>query len=289
MVGPPRAAPGRVGLRMTGTLFSLFQAACVVVVIVTLLVMVRARPAADVLVEYAALAVSGFIGEETCISFYGFYEYAPGWHLRVHHVPLLIPLIWPLVILSARDVVRSLLPALGVGSRALAVAVAVVLDATLMEVLSVRAGLWSWAEPGLLGVPVIGLLGWGFFAAGVSLALDGARSRGARAAATIVLGPLVTHALILACWWGLFRYAWRSDLDGFGLAAHAAFALAVTVVVGRARRSGRGIDRSVWLPRVAATSLFVAVFLVTARPISGQGLVLGMTSLPYLVGLRLRA
>ena len=53
--------------------------------------------------DYVALAVAGYLGEQSCISLYHFYRYSSLWTLRVIDVPLLVPLIWPLVVMSARD------------------------------------------------------------------------------------------------------------------------------------------------------------------------------------------
>jgi hypothetical protein len=273
---------------MTGAAFTVFQIACVIVVAGTLYAMTRRRSAASVVGDYAALALAGFVGEETCIAFYGHYSYAAGWHLRVDHVPLLIPLIWPLVILSARDVVRSLFPDLGIGPRAAVVACAVVLDAALIEVLSVRAGLWTWVEPGLLDVPVVGLFGWGFFALGASVALDALEGRPARIAAVLVAGPLATHVLLLASWWGLFRWTLRTDLGAVGLVAHAAFCGAVTLAVLRARGRGHAVEPAVWWPRAGATALFVVIYAWAARDSWKHGVVLAATAAPYLLALRFR-
>src|SRR5512144_2521390 len=85
-----------------------FEAACTLVIIVALAAMARRRPARDLILDYAALALAGFLGEETCVALYAHYAYAAGWHARLHHVPALVPLIWPLVVLSARDVASSL-------------------------------------------------------------------------------------------------------------------------------------------------------------------------------------
>ena len=135
---------------------SLFEAACVFVIVVTLAMTARARPARGLLADYFVLAAAGWVAEQSCIQAYRFYSYAEAWSIHVGDVPLLVPLIWPLVILSARDVVSSLWP----GARRwspLLVGAVVAFDASLVEVVAVRAGLWSWTEPGHLGVPVIGI------------------------------------------------------------------------------------------------------------------------------------
>lgn len=235
-----------------------FEIACIVVVALTVATMARARPLSALLRDYAALAVAAWIGEDTSIALYRFYAYAPGWDAHVHHVPILVPLIWPLVVLSARAVVSELWPELG-WARALVVGAVVVFDASLVEVVAVRAGLWSWAEAGHLGVPIIGIAGWGYFAAGADVAL----SRG-RPIAALAAGPIATHALVLGTWWGLFRWTLRGPLGSastVGLVVLSALALGAVL---RQRRRGRAIPLDVAMPRMIAASLFVALLLTTA-------------------------
>lgn len=242
--------------------FPLFECACVVVVVLTLAAMARARRPGELLREYAALSVAAFVGEDTCVAIYRFYAYAPGWHLRVHHVPLLVPLIWPLVVLSARDVVSSLWPTLG-RWRAVAVAALVAFDASLVEVVAVRAGLWSWAEGGHLGVPIIGILGWGYFAFGADLALSSLRAR-----AAVAFAPLAAHALILATWWSVFRWTLRGPLGAASSIGVGAIGVAALVAVVVARRRARSIPLGIAAPRMIAAGLFVAL-LLSAAPFDG--------------------
>ncbi len=236
-----------------------FEIACVIVVALTLWAMSRARDVGALLRDYAALAVAAWVSEDTSIAFYGFYTYAPGWHLHVHHVPVLVPLIWPLVVLSAREVVSRLWPDMRAW-RPLAVGAVVAFDASLVEVVAVRAELWSWAEAGHLGIPLIGILGWGYFAAGAELAL----ARG-RPGLAILTGPLATHVLVLLTWWGLFRWTLRGPLGVssiVGLVVAAALAL---VVVLRRRRAGpHALPLDLAMPRMIAASLFVVLLVMTA-------------------------
>ena len=235
-----------------------FEIACVVVVALTLATMSRAREVRALLRDYAALAVAAWIGEDTSIALYRFYTYAPGWHLHVHHVPLLVPLIWPLVVLSAREVVARLWPDLR-GWRPVVVGAVVAFDASLVEVVAVRAGLWSWAEAGHLGIPLIGIAGWGYFAAGADLAL----ARG-RASLAIVTGPLATHAGILLTWWGLFRWTLRGPLGAYSLVGFAGGAAVLLALVLSRRRAGYAITLDLAMPRMIAASLFVVLLVMTA-------------------------
>lgn len=256
----------------------------------------RAGARSSLLADYLSLAVAGFLGEETCILFYRYYTYADSWHLRVHHVPLLVPLIWPLVILSARDTATAVLPLASSGREGphgatsptrqsairigLLTGAVVIFDAALIEVLSVRAGYWWWAEPGHLGVPIIGILGWGFFAAPAMIVLS-TRHR-LRHLAMLVVAPLATHALLLATWWGFFRWCWRRDLGGLSLIGLGFLSLAAATLV---LLRGRPLPLMVAAPRLAATALFVVVFWLVARDSSALWICLGAAALPYLVSM----
>ena len=138
---------------------AVFQPLCLLTLVIAVAVMARlqARTLGAFFTAYAVLGLAAFIGEDTCIRLYRFYAYAPGWWLRVDQVPLLVPLIWPLVVLSADEVGR----ALGVPRRWAPVWAlgCVTVDASLVEVVAVRAGYWSWAERGHLDVPLLGILG----------------------------------------------------------------------------------------------------------------------------------
>jgi hypothetical protein len=246
----------------------LFEVACVIVVVLTLFLMARRQPIEDLLTDYAALAVAGFIGEETCVRFYAYYHYAPSWHLRLDCVPVLVPLIWPLVILSARDVAASVWPTI-TKWRPLVVLAIVAFDASLVEVIAVRAGFWSWADQGHLGVPILGILGWGYFALGADWALSGRfssrePSRVARFLSVVVFAPLMTHALIQLTWWGFFRWAQRNPLGPASLWGLAGLSAVILVLVIRARRRGGAIPLAIAGPRMVAAGLFFVLLVSTA-------------------------
>jgi hypothetical protein len=240
-----------------------FEIACVAVIVATLAVMARRTPPRALLADYALLAAAGWLGEQSSISAYHFYTYGAQWDAHVFDVPALVPLIWPLVILSARDVASGLFPRAGTLARAAIVGALVTFDASMVEVVAVRAGLWSWAERGHLEVPLIGILGWGYFAAGVELVL--AEARGARRLLALASGPLLTHALILATWWGLFRWTLRGDLGRGSLYGFVALTAAFVIAILRAKARGDGMPLSVAGPRVLAAGLFF-VLLVRVAP-----------------------
>lgn len=259
-----------------------FELACVGVIALTLVIMSRRRPQRELLARYGELALAGYLGEQSSIALYRFYTYADGWHARLGDVPLLVPLIWPLVVLSAEEVAASMAPALSGARRAALVALIVVVDASMVEVIAVRAGLWSWAEAGHLGVPIIGILGWGCFAFGASVARGGALLR-------LVATLLVMHALILATWWGLLRWTLRGELGSASAWAVLLIGLVLATLAAKARARGDGIPLSVAGPRLAAAALFFALLAIVAPRDAPLWLHSAAVALPYLVATRFSA
>ena len=266
---------------------AVFELACVAIVLLTLFAMARLQPATILLADYGALAVAAWVGEETCIAAYQHYAYSSAWHARLDLVPALVPLIWPLVILSARGVVTSLAPGITAARRAALVGALVIIDASLVEVIAVRAGLWTWAEGGHLGVPVVGIVGWGLFAAAADAVL--ASGRRFRHASLVVLAPLATHALLVASWWAFFRWAWRGDLGDRSVAAVALLGLALAVGALRLRRDGRAIPRDVAAPRMLAAGLFATEWLLVAPTDVRLCAHVAAVALPYVLATELRA
>ncbi len=178
--------------------------------IVALYVVTRARlddRPSTFLRRLVLLSGAAWLGESTCISLYGYYAYEPApWSLWLGQVPLFIPLIWPSVVVSADDIARHVAPR----ARLPVAATLVLLDASLMEPIAVRAGLWRWSADGLFEVPVIGIFGWSFFAlACLALfqALDRSRSPALMDTAVLFVGPAFTHLALVATWWLFFKWS----------------------------------------------------------------------------------
>ncbi len=190
----------------------LLQIACLAIV-ATFLVF-RARLEAEPLSLFRRLfllALAAWAGEDTCIRAYGFYEYSESWWLFLDKVPLLIVLIWPIVIQSARDLGTCLWAGRDRPTErrvALTVFGLVLADASLIEPISVQSGLWRWTEPGIFSVPPIGIVGWAFFAAIAVFLFERAawRHRPWQEALVLVIAPAGTHLLLLVSWWGAFRW-----------------------------------------------------------------------------------
>ena len=166
--------------------------------------------------RFALLAMAAWATEETCIRLYGFYGYSPGWRLVLGEVPLAVTVVWPVVILSARDLARALAPGGGPVRVAAGCAGLVFADAALIEPVAVCSGLWSWTEPGLFGVPPVGVLGWALFTGLAAAWLERSAERGVAAdLALLIVVPLGTHALLLASWWGALRWV-SAEIPAWG-------------------------------------------------------------------------
>jgi hypothetical protein len=237
--------------------------------IVILFIVVRAqfgeRPR-RFLWRLAILVVASWVVEDSVISAYHFYSYHPDWSLFVHHVPLAIVLIWPIVIHSGWELARSLL-ARRAGERGHMRRVVtlggclVLADAALIEPIAVSSKLWSWHEPGLFDVPPIGILGWAYYAAVCMIVFEWAEHRSAASRMewiAIFVAPAVTHLALLGSWWGMFRWInqpldpWPFVVVAWGLALGLA---ARSLMVGARRR----VRLREILSRVPAAVFFFAL------------------------------
>jgi hypothetical protein len=210
--------------------------------------------------ELGLLCVASWVAEETHLLFYGFYAYSSQWSIFLGHVPLLVVLIWPLVIHSARALASQLLPGRH-GSIPFAAAAIVFTDASLMEPVAVRAGLWTWSEPGLFSVPPVVIFGWSYFALMCNISLSRTSSeRGLRdqILSLTVLTPLCTHLLILASWWGGLR--WLSRPLSPGPAVAAAWVLSILLVVKIVKAgTGKSVGKETLLLRIPGAFFFFTV------------------------------
>jgi hypothetical protein len=216
------------------------------------------------------IAAAAWLAEDSCIRLYGFYTYqaasspTPGpprgeWHGYLDRVPALIALIWPLVVLSAQALARHLAPGAGARRFALLVGALVVSDAAFIESVAVRAGLWRWSEPGIFGVPVIGILGWGLFAAAVTYCLE--RLRPGRRWVALLLAPAMTHAALLASWWGALRWVPRPLPDTAAAAVALGVSAVLTARVLRSRGAARRVPASELCARLSAAGLFFVLLV----------------------------
>lgn len=225
------------------------------------------------LVRLLLIGCGAFLAEESCIRLYSFYDYSDDWWVKVGHVPLLVLMIWPVVIHSAHALARQLLsppsrPADGVLRVAIAAGLLVLTDAALIEPVSVYAGLWHWNEPGLFGVPPIGVIGWGLFAAICAGTFGWADKRSRVWDITVIPATLLgTHLLLLLVWWGGLRYV-STMLPGLPAAGVViAISVALSTCLWRSG-TGRRICRWDLLLRIPA-ALFFGALLITWWPVPG--------------------
>ncbi len=221
------------------------------------------------------IGAGAVLGEETCIAWYRFYDYAPGWSLKVIHVPVMVGCIWPAVVLSARQVAGLL--AVTPTRRTLGVAGLVFFDATLVEAVSVASGLWTWEEGAVFGVPIIGLVGWAAYSAWAALAVD----RNAPWLARLLVPAALTHVVLLTTWWGGLRWGLRAPLPAtvlWTVSTLGALALAWHWWPKRGR-----VPLAIMGPRALAALLF---FGLVARAAQGAQDLVWFTlpfALPYIL------
>jgi hypothetical protein len=272
----------------------LFQAICLAVLALAYAVTWMTTPRAErrtLLTTIVAIAFGAWLAEDTAILRYRFYAYPDWWWLKLDEVPALVIAIWPVVVISSRAVVTRLWPGLAGWRLAAAVGLAVTLDATLIETIAADASLWRWAEGGYLGVPLIGMLGWGAYAAAIVFALD-FRPRGF--AMPVWASPLIalalTHALLVAMWWGGFRWFARGDLPlSLAWVALGAGALFGALLFMR-RREGRLVGAAVSLTRMLAASVFVVLLMHSdTERTDALWIHLGAVALPYLASVDWRS
>jgi len=220
--------------------------------------------------DYLSLSVAAWLAETSCIRLYGFYSYDPSWALFADVTPVLILLIWPVVILTARALVKSI-PFLE-RSPSLSTGLVVLADAALIEAVAVAAGLWSWSEPGLFGVPPIGVLGWGLFATvAVRCGLIGASDDDADSGVLDALMGVtavvaLTHLGLLACWWGALRWL-NAPLPDSAVAAVAWILSATTTTLVLSRRLRCNGARALLDRLPGALFFFVLLARLEAAPV----------------------
>ena len=258
---------------------NLFQLLCIPVLIAAYRAMWKIDPRAT---AYAPVIIlSSWICEGTSIAWYHFYQYPGFWWLRIGNVPALVPFIWPMVILTGREVIRRLWPNLG-RREALAVGALVFLDASLIEVTAVQCGLWSWNVPGYLGVPLMGIVGWSVFAVLISLPLtdpgEKRKSPGWKGQYFfgLIIVPIAVHVWLIALWWGFFRWFMRGSWFWIYCLAIAA----VTLVILKKRRTYR-VPMKIALVRMLAASVFVVLLLFTSPFNLPVWLHMSMLAVPY--------
>ncbi len=246
----------------------LFELAGISIVVFYVMPHVLKQPEGEhFLLRIVLVSAAAWMAEEGCILMYEFYGYSSKWNFSLDHIPLLVIVAWPVVIHSAWDLASQML---GSGHRLVPLAAGgiVLTDATLIETVAVRCGLWSWNEPGIFHVPPIGVLGWAYFAFLCILLFEERRRRNAtnRFSLLILALPVIgTHLLLLITWWGALR--WVNIPVGPRLAAGSAWALSLLLVYAILRnRTGTRVERKTLFLRLPA-----ALFIYTLLALNASG------------------
>lgn len=250
------------------------QIACITIVLVYLVGRFRMDPQPRIAAaRLALLSIASWVGEDSVIRAYHFYQYDPGWWLFIDQVPLLIVVIWPIVIDSAGRLAEYLVVEPGWASRRRAIAAPllgaafVLADASLIEPVAVRSSLWSWNAPGVFHVPPIGILGWAIFAFPALMLirqLDAGGPRSWLAWTTPVLAPIATHLMLLACWWGAFRWI-NHPVDSDAAVAVGWLVLGGLSILSWAAALRRMVPVSELVARVPAASFFFVLLALHGR------------------------
>jgi uncharacterized membrane protein len=229
----------------------ILELACLAIVALFVAVRSRRDPSPRAfMARLGLLALASFLAEDTVIRAYGFYAYeTERWSLFLDRVPLMIVLIWPVVIHSAWDLSRHV-----PGPRVWIASAIVLFDASLIEPIAVRAGLWRWTEPGLFDVPPIGVFGWAVFAFFAILCFE--RGRGALAPIIATAG---SHLVLVASWWIFFRWV-NVDLPAWPFVV-ALWCLSIALV----RFARTSIPRIELGVRIPAALFFFALLALYGR------------------------
>ncbi|MCA9564204.1 MAG: hypothetical protein KC561_11980, partial [Myxococcales bacterium] len=130
-------------------------------------------------------------------------------------------------------------------------------------------------------VPLIGLVGWGFYGALASLWLDRAERGPLFLSWSWVVNVVLAHLLLIVAWWGALRWMLRFEFGQPGMVVFGAIAALYAMAIWR---SGRRVGPTFVIPRIMATSVFVALVLSGAVQYPELLWVhLGLTALPYLL------
>jgi hypothetical protein len=211
--------------------------------------------------RFITLSAASWVSEEAAIQIFQFYHYNPAWRLFLGHVPVLVIVAWPAVIYSEWELATQLL----VEKKSLipsAAAIIVWFDASLIEVIAVKAGLWSWRIPGIFGVPLIGIFGWAYFTYLSVLLLEKKKEKKGLITdmLAIFIFPVIgTQGLLLGTWWIFFRWI-HSPIHPMVAAGTAWIVSLFLVLVVLQDRLGISIERRILTIRILP-SLFFTILL----------------------------
>ena len=158
--------------------------------------------------QFLFTAAAAWMAEESSIRLYSIYAYSPVWNFFIADVPLVVVVVWPALIHSAIALSSFLLTPNSRYIHLLAGGI-VLTDAMLIEPISAGFNLWQWYQPGMFGVPIIGILGWAyftFFSAGFFVSIDLPRGIKLKSPFMLVVAVIGTHLLLLISYWVFFKW-----------------------------------------------------------------------------------
>lgn len=214
----------------------------------------------EVLQRIAALAVAGWIAEQSMIRAHGYYFYPPGLSLQIGHVPLVVVLAWPVVLECSWSVARRVTR--DAWARAITTGVLVGCFAGVWQPLAMHLHLVRWNAGGPFGVPPIGMLGAAIFGGAVArLVLDTRSETPVGALADVLAAVGATHVGVLASWHaGLWRLEHPIQAPAMLLAATITGVGAAALV----------LRRPVVLPRRVIAVGLLALALAGAVSLAGR-------------------
>jgi hypothetical protein len=158
--------------------------------------------------QFLFTAVAAWMAEESSIRFYGTYAYSSVWNLIIVDVPLVVIVVWPALVHSAIALSSFFSTPNSCYVHLLAGGI-VLTDAMLIEPISAGFNLWQWHQPGLFGVPIIGILGWAyftFFSTGFFSPLNLPGGIKLNSPLMLVLAVIGTHLFLLVSYWAFFKW-----------------------------------------------------------------------------------
>jgi hypothetical protein len=209
------------------------------------------------------LSVASWAAEEWAVSLYKFYGYSSAWSVYLGHVPLMVVLIWPVIIHSARDLADQMYRGKDYRMTSALSGGIVLTDSLLIEPVAVRAGLWGWHEPGIFGVPLIGLLGWAYLAFTCVFFLQRMR-KGWHRLLVAPAAPAATHLLLLISWWGGLRWL-HTALAPLSAVAGAWVLSSFLLLILLRTGAGKRVAKKTLLARIPGALFFFTLLALNAR------------------------
>lgn len=242
-------------------------------------------------VAYLMIAVSGGVCENTCIWWYDFYHYNQEvWYAYVGAMPIEVTIIWPQVIFGSHRLMRENFGLQGVTLAAVGASEVFGL-AYFVEIVCVSRGFWTWTKSNIMGVPIIGVIGWAVFAFCAFLTLEVMRKDRPLSVLPVLCLPLLSmgavHATVIALWQCGFAYVSEIDLsENLVCAGSLVGSLGMMAAVALFPvRSWVNLRVSQEIPRLVAAGLLFYT-LLKGSP-SWQQIVISVAfALPYLGCLR---